>query len=375
MTTIRASLQLVDEKEVLQIIKKDARLTTKFDEYAKDNELAYYLVTNTWLHCIKKWSTYGWCAVKDHILKHGLVDTIALFDDAASKVIHGDPIDNPMVNAIIVDVYRHTYDKGSPDTEEFDINHDSTAAVLFLFRYPKRFSPVGADVLWKQSITEFINLDNRNKLRDRKGYDQFVVARVRDVLSELPWDLIHREFLALLPSQGILSTGATTDGGKFATTKIPALARTEPRCVGTMFGYTPATLPKVELGIGVGNKVPAHVMAVPKSYKAARIIAPEPVYRQAMAKAAFYIIEKYLPTNVQIRDQSINQDGARQGSIDGYTSTIDRSHASDTITKTLFMEIFPKEAHFLLDLIPWVYYTTDKEQTRPLYMFATSVTH
>jgi hypothetical protein len=55
----------------------------------------------------------------------------------------------------------------------------------------------------------------------------------------------------------------------------------------------------------------------------------------------FSIMDRYLPEGIQLHDQTQNQELAREGSLSGDIATIDMSSASDTITRTLFWELFP----------------------------------
>jgi hypothetical protein len=82
---------------------------------------------------------------------------------------------------------------------------------------------------------------------------------------------------------------------------------------------------------------------VPKSYKAARVIAPEDAVRQALARRYFDILDPMLPEMIKLHDQSQNQGLARQGSIDGKLATIDLHAASDSLTMTHLWNFLPPE--------------------------------
>jgi hypothetical protein len=122
----------------------------------------------------------------------------------------------------------------------------------------------------------------------------------------------------------------------------------------------------------------SEVLAVPKSYKASRIIAPEDTYRQAIAKRVEYIFREQdriaRRTNsekIWLEDQSINQNWAEQGSIDGSLATLDASHASDMISKALFRTIFPQRFVTLIEPLLDTYVKV-KGTLRPMQMLSTS---
>lgn len=75
------------------------------------------------------------------------------------------------------------------------------------------------------------------------------------------------------------------------------------------------------------------VMGVPKTYDEYRIVVKEQSYRLAKSKKLANLLADILlkVSNgmVDVHDQSVNQEAARLGSVDGSTSTIDWSHASD----------------------------------------------
>jgi len=91
---------------------------------------------------------------------------------------------------------------------------------------------------------------------------------------------------------------------------------------------------------------PVRVVTVPKTLKAPRIIAIEPVcmqYVQQGIRAWLYAkLESYWLSagHVNFTDQSINQKLAMKGSKTGRLATIDLSDASDRVPRSLAMEMF-----------------------------------
>lgn len=81
---------------------------------------------------------------------------------------------------------------------------------------------------------------------------------------------------------------------------------------------------------------------VPKSWKTDRLICIEPHGNMYMQKGIGSYIRRMLKkVNIDLNDQSINQEYARLGSIDGKLSTIDLKAASDSISIKLVRDLVP----------------------------------
>jgi len=83
---------------------------------------------------------------------------------------------------------------------------------------------------------------------------------------------------------------------------------------------------------------------VPKSAKSLRSIVVEPVLNVFIQQGLLQWMERRLyRAGINLRDQSINKDRARVGSIDGSVATIDLSSASDTVSIELVRFLLPPE--------------------------------
>lgn len=81
---------------------------------------------------------------------------------------------------------------------------------------------------------------------------------------------------------------------------------------------------------------------VPKSWKTDRLICIEPHGNMYMQKGiGSYIRRQLKKVKIDLNDQSINQEYARLGSIDGILSTIDLKAASDSISIRLVRDLVP----------------------------------
>lgn len=338
---IRAHIELASEESIQSIVRKDAQsMSTNPNEYAAANQLNYYVAINTWLLCIKQWSEFGWMKVHDVIVRDGFIPTIKRFNDASDVLVHGEELDDALCLALYKDVERSYALRHVPVDWERNIGFDPMATILFLFRYPKRFSPVGNDKVQMESLSDFIRVENRTKLLQRQSIPYYFVNKVREVIATINWDAIMEECSGVSPQDILLTSGVGFDARASLGSKLLAISKSNPEYFRNPMGIPWAgAIPSVETDYYGQNEHTSYlfekrvvaVRAVPKSYKASRIIAMEQTYRQAYAKRVFTIIDRYLPDSIMIHDQGQNQKLAEQGSIDGDLATIDLSHASDCI--------------------------------------------
>jgi hypothetical protein len=224
------------------------------------------------------------------------------------------------------------------------------ATQLALLRYPKRLSPVGNDLVQKASIKDFIATENRTKLIQRHEFNSHVLDYVRTAVSNLlDWDRLCDEIEFVYEANDCEFTGGVGfDSGSNLGSKLVRVAEGYPEYFVEPFGikYTGAfcNKPFPELW-GVGDRLyekrAVKVTAVPKSYKASRIIAMEDTVRQSVARAVASVIDRHLPDTTPIHDQEVNQKLALVGSVNGTLATLDLSHASDCISKMLWYQVFP----------------------------------
>lgn len=106
------------------------------------------------------------------------------------------------------------------------------------------------------------------------------------------------------------------------------------------------TSSKCRYNIVTGNRV----STVPKNSKTDRVIAFEPDMNMALQLAVGHHFRKSLKkVGLDLNDQTINQELAREGSITGLLATIDLSSASDSISYRLVMDLLPFEWFNILD--------------------------
>lgn len=347
---IRANMELMGLNDINHAMKIDAPLvTSNSGEFVKDNEFGYYVLCNTWLFVVKEYSEYGWMHVADCIQRKGLIATIKIAQACADELINSNTVSDTLFHSIWEDVKRVTFNSRIPRNNK-EIGTDPFATMLMVLRYPKRFSPVHNDKIKDESIKKFIEVENRTKLLQRRGYSQYILKYVKDVASKyIDWSALIREMKASIANNCCeFTSGVGFDSKANIGSKLRALSLSFPEYFVEPFGipYTGASINISVEWWGKHRKDTVRavkVQAVPKSYKASRIIAMEDTARQAQARALFNILDRYLPKSTPIHDQSVNQQLARYGSITGKLATLDLSNASDCISKALFREIFPKE--------------------------------
>jgi hypothetical protein len=302
--------------------------------------------------------------------KDGLIETIRVFSAAADQLVHGLAVDSGLVRTICADVDNGHPLIGVPLDSARNYHQSTLAAKLLICRFPKRFSPIAADKLQESSLKAFHSLQKELKFSQRSGHSQFIVNRVRAKLSELiDWDSLCDSLESVTMDEIIFTPGVSFDTDSTLVSKLRSMAINH-----VEYFYQPFGIPMVSHSecvepqrFGRGNPLEDYevhtvrLIAVPKNFKTARVIAPEDVYRQALARRYFVIADRYLPDQVRLHDQTQNQSYALQGSRDGSICTIDLSSASDCVTPTLLAELLPgRFLRILKNVLPTHYLYNDR---------------
>lgn len=368
--TNRDCVCLVTESEALKMMKVDAQsVTTKVDDYLRSNLLGFYILVNTWLLLIKEYSVHAWMDVLMYIRKNGIFKTIRLFDEAANELIHTHRFEQPnsasraLPWAIILEVEATLNKRNIPFFSSKEVGDDVLATVLQLFRFPKRYSPIGCDKLSTDSITEFKLNQNRLKLLQRREHPMWFDSAIREEIANfLPWDdicdiindmkLIDIEF-----TPGVGFEVARSGLGA----KLIAISKLVPQYFTRDAYFTSPYSYHVHEGLTHEPVNKVLICAVPKNYKKARIIALENEYRQAISRRIFDIVSLFLPDSCDIHDQTRNQKLALRGSLDGSLATLDLTGASDDLQTSFIRNIFPKRFLDCLEPIRPNYYVFSRD--------------
>jgi hypothetical protein len=334
------SHEVLSRDAVVSIIKVDA---TKFkadvSKYTNANTLSYYVAINTWYHIVAECDIWAAQALLKSIQTYGLLTVVKQCNDDADRLVKGeDPLSD--IGRLLVTISTSSSKRYFGLDEGRNVFKQDLATALQLLRYLRRFSPSKNDWIKEASLQDFIATENVVKMRQRTEYPKWLVDELRDEINQLlDWDSmrirIEREVTI---TEFKLPEGTTKEGLSTFGDKLTFVANHYPEAFIQPMGY-PYVFPYYEKDM---DDHASEVNAVPKSYKASRIIAKEHVWRQARAGVIARILQDYLPEFVDITDQSRNQNLAKLGSMDGSLATLDASHASDLISKTLYRSIFPE---------------------------------
>lgn len=354
---------LVTLDQVRAVAKLDSQtLSTRREAFVEDNTFTYYLVINTWGHQIIQFaSEEAWAYIWMRIQQCGLVPVIRDTSALADLIIHGESPE-----------WDYTYGYLSVlSNRDFKVFDPSLVDLLRILRYPKRFSPEHADVIRQESLLAFLDVNKRCKGFNVAHESAFWVSRIRiriaDMLKGFSWDI----------TDGYFSSGTTATTDKSLLSKLRNYAKAKANLGDCpLYALSSAVYAPERWRNTLRLRSAVKVQAVPKSYKAARIIAKEhPVSAfglQAVAKGirdAFRAngYERY----VDLKDQTWNQDLSEAGSVDGSYATIDLSNASDTICESFARSVLPKDVLDAVDEYRCAYLDLGAER-RISQIFATS---
>jgi len=199
----------------------------------------------------------------------------------------------------------------------------------------------------KQAAENFINVERELSTSEVPSQERDSFVRVSDVL----WGnmVFHLFDDHLTPRHGPGATQERISGNsKFALSRWHERLDNFFPLIETGYvlsSYLSKEYEAVEL-VSPEQEAPVRVTFVPKTLKAPRVIAIEPVCmqyaQQAIRDTLYAALESYWLTrgHINFSDQSINQRLAMTSSIDGRLATIDLSDASDRVPSSLAYEMF-----------------------------------
>lgn len=355
----RVAMKVLEHDSKFLLTEEDCRRQSKKDEFLMNNTFNYYLCINTWLMLVADTSANASRALQVRIAQKGLIDTIRFYSGVSDSIIR-DSIES------------------SWDADAFGVVswllQDTTDLhqILQLLRFPKKLSLKGATLIDRQSLDSFFVVNAECKLRNQTEFPYWLTQALKAKIAKM------LRYYKFDESLGYFSAGTTADAGKVLMNKISSYAECMPYIYDKQF---PLPIPNSYCGIPrfydtARRRTSVLIKAVPKSYKASRIIAEEPAANQfrmlgiaralraAMKKSGY---DRYCDTT----DQSRNRELCRIASISGSYATIDKSHASDSVSDTLISTIFPREIVKQFEECRSIYVTEGKTR-RLMQMFSTS---
>lgn len=121
------------------------------------------------------------------------------------------------------------------------------------------------------------------------------------------------------------------------------------------FGLWADELIDGEIGHRFAAESPSRLIAVPKTQKGPRLIAAEPVAHQWCQQSILDYFNHRIPRSllsscINLRDQSLNQEAAREASLTGSSWTVDLSAASDRLSCWVVERVFRRNKSLLAAL-------------------------
>lgn len=326
-------MESIKFQSALRCARIDAPLVSTEESYATVNAYAYYICINVWVGLVDSLDQQASSVLADRILAHGLIDTIKDCDTAAGHLIKGSV-------------------EEMSDFSRYLVRNLTMSNALQVLRFPKRFSPLEANLVQRQSLNQFKNVLNEVKMRSRYEYNQWLINSIKPIVHDICRGWSSKD----LAVDGYFSSGATQNSARCVGAKVQNWLF--PEFLDTMYPLSskdswyepefPVNTTHLS-GCLPYNARSARAVAVPKSFKAARIIAEEESTRQWYLQAIRYRLEECIKLNgysnhIGLEDQGINQLRAFLGSENPETfCTIDLSSASDRLSYSLFVDLFPQE--------------------------------
>lgn len=315
-------LTLFTYRDAIDAVRKDSGLDICLDpvDYlVEDNYFTYFILINTWLFQVEEVSTAARYDLAHEIKTVGLITVIRECEKTADAIISNDECYVHWLSSLVQECKRR-YEAPT-----------WVKVCLQLLRYPKRLSPAGCSALEKASLEKFLSVNKRCKLIDRTESPYYITRDMRVILGGLR---------PKHTSMGEFSNGSCCDSSKAVIDKVLSAVSAFPYQMGWNIPITRE------------SESVSEIQAVPKSYKARRIIAKERAgaqwLYQSLRKDLLLSMESRVPGTVYkysdfitLYDQVRSQDGCAFGSLTGSLATLDLSNASDTIRYSIAREVFP----------------------------------
>jgi hypothetical protein len=361
--------------DITVIINNDLQLFLKGkvsnpNRYRDLNKGQYFVITNLWYNLGKDVLGYdeGEMSIFRHaLLKKGLLQLIADASSYSSAVINSQ-IDN-CASSVFYEMASHL---------DFSHEIDALRKLHTFLKFPSRFSPVGIDGYTADACSEFVTIQGRIKGRDHFSNPSHIILELRKIARD-----ICKGFNLHYDSFGYTS-GAARDSERFLSTKVKALMNYDGRCLPESYSIKP-----VPSFIDTNDHILSRTVTltgVNKNYKIKRIVAPEVVATQYRAigikdELRRCVLRYQKKRQLELTcydDQSLQRNKAFLGSVPVFGcsqpkpsayATIDFSRASDYISKSLILDIFPSDISREIEAVWPLHY--EYNGIRPMYSFST----
>lgn len=351
----------ISSADLTTVMNLDAnKVSSTPKQYLEANREVYTIACNTWLFmCEEVCGSVARRVLYNSMVQTGLLSTIRECERIANEAIQSDftaCVDSPL-RALFCEDPRMT---------------------LQVLRYLKRISPFKADKVASETMNEFLAINRSLKgvplvidedgkvLKRTQYYPNFLIKGVREYCNLLLGNpSLTDEKICL---EGEFSNGVTADGGKLFYDKTLLYRTYIPYYKDMRYPISEVIDEPLDF---------VRAVAVPKSYKSARIIAEVPAFQQYHMQGIRKLAVNATQRRKRFRqliiqdDQTINQEWSRLGSVYGTYATIDLSAASDSISEHLARQVLPSEWYNAISR----YNPTQikyKDKLYPRYIFQTS---
>lgn len=244
---------------------------------------------------------------------------------------------------------------GSSDPRSPDFTREAYLRDSFLSKLP--VDGVPASLRSSRAIDKMVQQDQRNKFTNQRLLDKHthfgcassmqLFSTARQIISEVLGSFTYDAFQGCGFSSGATTSRRRDEGaawfkynGKAHVTReaypyARAIISLTPRWWEQMMHISQS---EPTLSITTGNVV----FTVPKSSDIDRAAAKEPDLNVYLQKGiGSYIRNRLNLFGINLNDQTVNQELAYRGSLDGALATLDLSSASDSVTWVLCKELLP----------------------------------
>lgn len=351
---------VVNDADCKAIAEKDAELFLSDrnvrPHYVKKNLLTYTVCIKTWLSQIEDISPRSAYSILQGMRLYGLRDMIRRADESASRLICNwdQETDEPTgFETFISDAMSKKLGKQD---------------ILQVLRYAKKLTVTCDKGLEDATIAGVLDA-NRSCREASSIFNPIFNVSPNSLLGRViegvkaDAKIIFKNFSEYYNEEDVrFTSGTCNDCGKLLADKLYTFATEQPFIFDRMYffpttwdAHVKQTLkPEGEVkrpfdvGFNCFDPYIAKLSCVPKSYKTYRPVAPESAWRQAHLQAVKAAMERCVAESpwsaqLEIKDQDLNRDVAREGSISGHYATIDLSSASDRIPRVFIQYLFPKD--------------------------------
>lgn len=244
---------------------------------------------------------------------------------------------------------------GSSDPRSPDFTREAYLRDSFLSKLP--VDGVPASLRSSRAIDKMVQQDQRNKFTNQRLLDKHthfgcassmqLFSTARQIISEVLGPFTYDAFQGCGFSSGATTSRRRDEGAAWFKYNGKAhVTREAFKYARAIISLTPrwweqmmhVSLTEPTLSLTVGNVV----FTVPKSSDIDRAAAKEPDLNVYLQKGIGKHIRARLKLfGIDLDDQSINQEYAYRGSLDGSLATLDLSSASDSVTWVLCKELLP----------------------------------